>query len=220
MADSKDAEAEITLETYDKHHVKVPKGIATRSAIINMMIEGELQTCARLPRWRALPTVPGLGPSCPSPLALLPPSLTDLRMCRHRRHQRGRAACRQELYTEHHQPCGHLPQEARRIRGKQRRRRGETCILRPICNSRVERWATHWLPQWQTGPHASHSFCRPTLGARVRRLCLPPLSALCKQLGSSFALFRPMRCLGAQVTITAPWPALTPLDCVAVDQRI
>ena len=39
MADSKDAEAEITLETYDKHHVKVPKGIATRSAIINMMIE-------------------------------------------------------------------------------------------------------------------------------------------------------------------------------------
>ena len=35
-----DAEAEITLETYDKHHVKVPKNIATRSAIINMMIEG------------------------------------------------------------------------------------------------------------------------------------------------------------------------------------
>ena len=35
-----DAEAEITLETYDKHHVKVPKSIATRSAIINMMIEG------------------------------------------------------------------------------------------------------------------------------------------------------------------------------------
>eukprot|EP00961_Rhodomonas_salina_P206365 2785854-Rhodomonas_salina.1 len=32
---------EITLETYDKHHVKVPKSIATRSAIINMMIEGE-----------------------------------------------------------------------------------------------------------------------------------------------------------------------------------
>mmetsp|Transcript_2310 Transcript_2310/g.5488 ORF Transcript_2310/g.5488 Transcript_2310/m.5488 type:complete len:163 (-) Transcript_2310:1122-1610(-) len=30
---------EITLETYDKHHVKVPKSIATRSAIINMMIE-------------------------------------------------------------------------------------------------------------------------------------------------------------------------------------
>jgi|EP00918_Siedleckia_nematoides_P083552 S-phase kinase-associated protein 1 len=34
-----EAEAEITLETYDKHHVKVPKSIATRSAIINMMIE-------------------------------------------------------------------------------------------------------------------------------------------------------------------------------------
>ncbi|KAJ1492601.1 Skp1 family, dimerization domain-containing protein [Baffinella frigidus] len=30
---------EITLETYDKHQVKVPKSIATRSAIINMMIE-------------------------------------------------------------------------------------------------------------------------------------------------------------------------------------
>ena len=42
MADSKEAEAEITLETYDKHHVKVPKSIATRSAIINMMIEGDL----------------------------------------------------------------------------------------------------------------------------------------------------------------------------------
>ena len=41
MADTKEAEAEITLETYDKHHVKVPKSIATRSAIINMMIEGE-----------------------------------------------------------------------------------------------------------------------------------------------------------------------------------
>lgn len=40
MADTKEAEAEITLETYDKHHVKVPKSIATRSAIINMMIEG------------------------------------------------------------------------------------------------------------------------------------------------------------------------------------
>jgi len=35
-----DAETEITLETYDKHHVKVSKSIATRSAIINMMIEG------------------------------------------------------------------------------------------------------------------------------------------------------------------------------------
>ena len=42
MADTTAAEAEITLETYDKHHVKVPKSIATRSAIINMMIEGEL----------------------------------------------------------------------------------------------------------------------------------------------------------------------------------
>ena len=41
MADTKEAEAEITLETYDKHHVKVPKSIATRSAIINMMIEGK-----------------------------------------------------------------------------------------------------------------------------------------------------------------------------------
>lgn len=41
MADTKEAEAEITLETYDKHHVKVPKSIATRSAIINMMIEGD-----------------------------------------------------------------------------------------------------------------------------------------------------------------------------------
>jgi hypothetical protein len=31
-------------ETYDKHHVKVPKSIATRSAIINMMIEGTIHT--------------------------------------------------------------------------------------------------------------------------------------------------------------------------------
>jgi hypothetical protein len=53
MADTKDAELEITLETYDKNHVKVPKSIATRSAIINMMIEGEA-----LPRraawWRSI----------------------------------------------------------------------------------------------------------------------------------------------------------------------
>ena len=27
-------------EAYDEHHVKVPKSISTRSAIINMMIEG------------------------------------------------------------------------------------------------------------------------------------------------------------------------------------
>ena len=39
MADIKD-DPEITLETYDKHHVKVAKSIATRSAIINMMIDG------------------------------------------------------------------------------------------------------------------------------------------------------------------------------------
>jgi hypothetical protein len=39
MADVKD-DPEITLETYDKHHVKVAKSIATRSAIINMMIDG------------------------------------------------------------------------------------------------------------------------------------------------------------------------------------
>jgi hypothetical protein len=40
MADIKE-DPEITLETYDKHHVKVAKSIATRSAIINMMIDGE-----------------------------------------------------------------------------------------------------------------------------------------------------------------------------------
>ena len=39
MAEVKD-DPEITLETYDKHHVKVAKSIATRSAIINMMIDG------------------------------------------------------------------------------------------------------------------------------------------------------------------------------------
>ena len=32
----------ITLETYDKHQVKVSKKIAIRSAIIHMMIEGEM----------------------------------------------------------------------------------------------------------------------------------------------------------------------------------
>ena len=41
MADTKD-DPEITLETYDKHHVKVAKSIATRSAIINMMIDGNV----------------------------------------------------------------------------------------------------------------------------------------------------------------------------------
>jgi hypothetical protein len=35
---------EITLETYDKHQIKVPKKIAIRSAIIHMMIEGEYKT--------------------------------------------------------------------------------------------------------------------------------------------------------------------------------
>jgi hypothetical protein len=39
MAEVKE-DPEITLETYDKHHVKVAKSIATRSAIINMMIDG------------------------------------------------------------------------------------------------------------------------------------------------------------------------------------
>eukprot|EP00291_Cryptomonas_curvata_P003587 CAMPEP_0172188488 /NCGR_PEP_ID=MMETSP1050-20130122/21958_1 /TAXON_ID=233186 /ORGANISM="Cryptomonas curvata, Strain CCAP979/52" /LENGTH=164 /DNA_ID=CAMNT_0012863001 /DNA_START=13 /DNA_END=507 /DNA_ORIENTATION=+ len=38
MADIKE-DPDITLETYDKHHVKVAKSIATRSAIINMMID-------------------------------------------------------------------------------------------------------------------------------------------------------------------------------------
>lgn len=58
MADTKEAELEITLETYDKHHVKVPKSIATRSAIINMMIEGEAfsaPSCVQRAAPRALP---------------------------------------------------------------------------------------------------------------------------------------------------------------------
>ena len=41
MAEMRD-DPEITLETYDKHHVKVAKSIATRSAIINMMIDGNI----------------------------------------------------------------------------------------------------------------------------------------------------------------------------------
>jgi hypothetical protein len=35
------ADPEIILETYDKHHVKVPTSIAKRSNTINLMIEGD-----------------------------------------------------------------------------------------------------------------------------------------------------------------------------------
>ena len=57
-----EAEAEITLETYDKHHVKVPKSIATRSAIINMMIEGApLRVCGCIAPARPHPREGGGG---------------------------------------------------------------------------------------------------------------------------------------------------------------
>jgi hypothetical protein len=113
-----DAEAEITLETYDKHHVKVPKSIATRSAIINMMIEGA-RLCVSLciaPRGAAVGEGAGL-------LQLFqfdrfPPfTARQLTPClrRHRGYQRGRAARRQELHIEHHQPRGGVPQEARGV---------------------------------------------------------------------------------------------------------
>ena len=39
MAENADDDVEITLETYDKHQIKVPKKIASKSAIIYMMIE-------------------------------------------------------------------------------------------------------------------------------------------------------------------------------------
>ena len=65
MADTKEAEAEITLETYDKHHVKVPKSIATRSAIINMMIEGKRPRPPLVGRnFCALAYAPSDGPAC------------------------------------------------------------------------------------------------------------------------------------------------------------
>jgi len=114
-----DAEAEITLETYDKHHVKVPKSIATRSAIINMMIEGaRLRVFACIaPRGAAVGEGAGLLLQW-APFDRFPPfTARQLTPClrRHRGYQRGRAARRQELHIEHHQPRSGVPQEARGV---------------------------------------------------------------------------------------------------------